>query len=153
MDDQINKRHDFSRGNSRAFQKPIAENVNSQKDKDLPGPNHYDVTKSNKIKFRANNVCADAAFKSQTQRASAPKKINELGPAPGTYEVNDTLKYQSTKVPFSSFKSSSKRMTFTPPSLGDVPGPADYRPYEENQDNISRLIMPYININLKNIFL
>ena len=142
LEDQINKRHDFSRGNSRAFQKPIVETANSQKEKSLPGPNHYDLSKSNKLKFRANNVCADAAFKSQTQRVLLPTKKNEFGPAPGTYEVNDNLKYQSTKVPFSSFKSSSKRMTFSPQSLGDLPGPADYHPYEENQDNVSRQIMP-----------
>jgi hypothetical protein len=78
-------------------------------------------------------------------------KKGELGPAPGTYEVNDNLRYQSTKVPFSSFKSSSKRMTFSPQSLGDLPGPADYHPYEETQDNsISRQIMPYLlNDSLK----
>jgi hypothetical protein len=96
------------------------------------------------LKFRVNNVCADAAFKSQTQRVLVSSKQGELGPAPGTYEINDNLRYQSTKVPFSSFKSSSKRMTFSPQSLGDLPGPADYHPYEETQDNaISRQIMPY----------
>ena len=143
INDQSNKRHDFSRGNSRAFQKPIIDTVDSQKEKIIPGPSHYDVTKSNRLQFRANNVCADAAFKSQTQRAFMVSKNNDYNPAPGTYEINVNLKYQSAKIPYSSFKSNSKRMNFTPPSLSDLPGPADYHPYEETQNNVNKQLMPY----------
>jgi len=143
IDDQ-NRRHDFSRGFSRAFQKPIIETKESQsqKDKNNPAPNQYDISKSNKLKFRANNVCADAAFKSHNHRLIKSSNNLESGPAPGTYDINEKLKYKSVTTPYSSFKSSSKRTTFTPTYSGDLPGPADYRPYDEIHENANRQLMP-----------
>lgn len=83
----------------------------------MPAPNAYDVDKAVRWIHKQNNVCADHAFKSGTVRGlSVPKSAQEVRVAPNSYFVKDDFMHSTTRVPFSSFKSSSKRHTFTPNS-------------------------------------
>ena len=101
---------------SSAFQKPIAQHYD--KENTLPAPNSYDVSKSSKILFKNNNVCADSAFRSGTKRELI--EINKDAPGPNVYDVNVDSVHDSVKIPFSSFKTTSKRNTFLKTS--DMPG-------------------------------
>lgn len=86
----------------------------------MPAPNSYDLSKIKRHLFKSNNVCADSAFKSQTKRELIQlDKVKNL-PAPTSYNVNDEATHAATKVPISSFKSTSQRHTFTP--MDYVPG-------------------------------
>lgn len=70
--------------------------------------------------FKSNNVCADSAFKSHTKRDFLDlNRVRNL-PAPGTYNPNDEVIRESSKVPYSSFKSTSQRYTFIPNE--NIPG-------------------------------
>ncbi|XP_044891239.1 O(6)-methylguanine-induced apoptosis 2 isoform X7 [Felis catus] len=70
-----------------------------------------------------NNVCARAGFMSKTQRGFFT--ITDTGPAPGHYNINESLVKQSPKVLTSCFKSKTGRgLKLT--STG--PGPAYYNP-------------------------
>ncbi len=109
-------KRDFSTMYSSAFQRPIAQVF--EKENTLPAPNSYDVEKSKKLLFKNNNVCADSAFKSHTKREFI--EINNDAPAPNSYDVKIDAVHDSVKVPFSSFKTMTKRSTFTP--NGDIPG-------------------------------
>ena len=72
------------------------------------------IPETNKQQIKSNNVCADSAFKSHTKREFLDfDKIKNL-PAPGTYNVNDDFTHDSSKIPYSSFKSTSQRTTFMP---------------------------------------
>jgi hypothetical protein len=134
------KRNDFSTGFTSFFKKPIA-NIVDKKVSDIPGPK-YDTEKANRLLFHSNNVSADAAFKSQTKRGGIPSTGLD-NPAPGTYEPNDNLTHISSKVPYSSFKSTSKRNAFSY-SL-DNPGPGEYSPDEPIQDQINRQLFPRLH--------
>lgn len=59
-------------------------------------------------------------------------------PAPGDYNIDS---YSSIKHFNSSFKSSSKRTTFGHLS-NDIPGPADYHPYEQTEETFTRKLLP-----------
>ncbi len=108
----INKKKDFSSGFSASFQKPIAQKV--EKENEIPAPNSYDWTNAKKVLFKSNNVTADSAFKSKTKREFISlEKVKDL-PAPNLYNVNDEQLYGASKIPYSSFKSTSQRHTFTP---------------------------------------
>lgn len=137
------RKKDFSTGNSGNFTKPI---VSAQEERKLfkelegPAPCEYNVDTAAKHKFKVNNVSANAAFKSHTKRDLLDSVSIKNNPAPGTYDVNDTITHDSSKIPFSSFKSTSQRNTFTNASA--VPGPADYRPMEPINENINRLLFP-----------
>jgi hypothetical protein len=111
-------RKDFSQGNTSAFQKPIAQKI--EKDKELPGPCSYDIKKTEKYLFKSNNVCADSAFKSNTKRdIYNTDQLKDL-PAPNKYNINDDPIHISSKVPYySSFKSTSQRHSFT--ENADIP--------------------------------
>ncbi|XP_060072343.1 O(6)-methylguanine-induced apoptosis 2-like [Ylistrum balloti] len=107
-----------------AFHKPIAQP--SSKTEARPAPNQYDILK---VKYgKANNVTANAGFKSQTKREVI--KLDDLArnPAPGHYDVKDDLLHDSAKIPLSSFKSKSKRQMHADPA--PVPGPGAYKPGE-----------------------
>lgn len=133
----VYKKKDFKNGNSGNFTKPIATIL--PKEQEGPAPNEYNLGSSNKVSFKTNNVTANAAFKSLTKR-EAFEGHNDKNPAPGAYDVNDDITHDSSKIPFSSFKSSSQRNTFG--STGNVPGPADYHPMEPINENINRLLFP-----------
>ncbi|KAK3090498.1 hypothetical protein FSP39_012318 [Pinctada imbricata] len=118
---------DFNKSESgRLFQKPIAHAAIDEKKHMKPAPNQYQVLKYNPGKV--NNVAAEAAFKSQSKRELMNVKTIVNNPAPGHYNVNDELLHLAAKIPFSSFKSKSKRqMRPDPPP---VPGPGAYKPNE-----------------------
>ncbi len=108
----INSRKDFSSGFSASFQKPIAQKV--EKENEIPAPNSYDLSNLKKVIFKSNNVSADSAFKSKTKREFiSVDKVKNL-PAPNLYNVNDEQLHGASKIPYSSFKSTSQRHTFTP---------------------------------------
>jgi hypothetical protein len=109
-------KRDFSTMYSSAFQKPIAQVF--EKENTLPAPNSYDVSRSKRLLYKNNNVCADSAFKSHTKREFID--VNKDAPAPNTYDVKIDAVHDSVKVPFSSFKTTSKRSSFTPHD--DMPG-------------------------------
>lgn len=134
----VYKKKDFSSGNSNNFLKPIA-NV-PPKEQEGPAPCEYNLATVTKYKFKKNNVSAGAAFNSLSKREAFEGMIDKTNPAPGTYNVNDELMHDSSKIPFSSFKSSSQRNTFT--GANNVPGPADYRPMETITENVNRLLFP-----------
>jgi hypothetical protein len=112
LDAYVYKKKDFSQGFSSNFQKPIANIL--PKEQEGPAPNEYDLSTVTKLKFKTNNVCADAAFKSNTKREFLDIDKFKNNPAPGTYNVNDDFAHDSSKIPFSSFKSTSQRNTFIP---------------------------------------
>ncbi|XP_049473765.1 O(6)-methylguanine-induced apoptosis 2 isoform X4 [Panthera uncia] len=122
----------------------IAAGVGNAED-NIPGPGFYDVihqspvfnsvslSKKGTCTFpsmasvscckQRNNVCARAGFMSKTQRGFFT--ITDTGPAPGHYNINESLVKQSPKVLTSCFKSKTGRgLKLT--STG--PGPAYYNP-------------------------
>lgn len=128
----------------------------------MPAPNSYDLTNATKkILFKSNNVTADSAFKSKTKREFISlEKVKDL-PAPNLYNVNDEQLYGASKIPYSSFKSTSQRHTFTP--NGFYPGflfllvclvfiyfylnqiilrPGEYRPNEPITEVANRQLFP-----------
>jgi hypothetical protein len=128
-------RQDFSNGISRLFRQPVAdlESINSKKaDNKNPAPNQYDISKSDKTKFKLNNTSAYAAFMSQSKRDIVLSHDALYNPAPGTYNIHDNFLHDSVKIPFSSFKSKTKRTYNSYSSIDPTPGPADYTPNETN---------------------
>ena len=132
----VDNKKDFNKATTTsAFHRPIAmkkENVQIG-----PAPNSYDVQRTKVGK--ANNVGADAAFRSQSKRDAF--NIGESGskPAPWQYHVNDELLRASVKVPLSSFKSKTERKMQADPPL--VPGPGTYKPGEA-VDPVSKTVFP-----------
>ncbi|XP_020951210.1 O(6)-methylguanine-induced apoptosis 2 isoform X7 [Sus scrofa] len=117
---------------------------------DIPGPGFYDVIHQSPVfdsvslskkgtgTFpsmtsvscckQTNNVCARAGFMSKTQRGLF--MITETGPAPGHYNVNESLVKQSPKILMSCFKSKTGRgLKLT--STG--PGPGYYNPNDHTK--------------------
>ncbi|CAG5118980.1 unnamed protein product [Candidula unifasciata] len=132
----LSTRKDFNRCRvERLFQLPIAKA--SRKTIGVPAPNAYEVLTYKGGK--SNNVTANAAFKSRSKRDLAEVSDQKGNPAPGQYEVNDTLLRDSVKVPFSSFKSMSKRQM--QPDSDATPGPGAYSP-NAPIDYPSKLIFP-----------
>ncbi|XP_048758846.1 O(6)-methylguanine-induced apoptosis 2-like isoform X2 [Ostrea edulis] len=127
MPSMLRTQNDFNRSEvGRLFQKPIAHSTEQEKKEKRPAPNQYQVLKVQIGK--SNNVSADAAFKSKSKRELISIKDITRNPAPGHYSVKDHLQHESIKVPFSSFKSRSKRQM--QPSPAPVPGPGAYKPNE-----------------------
>lgn len=119
----INTRKDFNKCQvERLFQLPIAEQ--REKPSNVPAPNIYEVLKYKPGK--TNNVTANAAFKSTSKRELMDLSEEKRKPAPGQYEANDNPLHQSVKIPFSSFKSTSKRQMQPDPDA--IPGPGAYDP-------------------------
>ncbi|XP_076462501.1 O(6)-methylguanine-induced apoptosis 2-like [Babylonia areolata] len=131
----LTTRRDFNRGVHAAFAQPIAEQVD--KANGVPPPNIYNVLRTKPGK--ANNVTADAAFKSKSKREMLNLSEQARVPAPGQYNVNDAMRHESVKVPFSSFKSQSKRELMARPEA--YPGPGHYKP-DEGVEPANRLIYP-----------
>lgn len=91
----------------------------------MPAPNEYNVLNAKKQIFKSNNVCADSAFKSHTKREFLDlSKVKNL-PAPGTYNPNDEFIHETSKVPYSSFKSTSQRHSFLPND--NLPGYVNFK--------------------------
>ncbi|XP_042100498.1 O(6)-methylguanine-induced apoptosis 2 isoform X2 [Ovis aries] len=109
---------DFSNSCSSMFQLPSCEKVLKY---ETPAPNQYNA--SDFCCKQANNVCARAGFVSKTQRGFFT--VSKTGPAPGHYDVNESLVKQSPKILMSCFKSKTNRgLKLT--STG--PGPGYYNP-------------------------
>ncbi|PVD23430.1 hypothetical protein C0Q70_16699 [Pomacea canaliculata] len=120
----LTTRKDFNRGSQSVFCQPIAEHV--EKTNGIPAPNMYNVLQ---VKVgKANNVTASAAFKSKSKREGMIIKDHAQMPAPCQYHIKDDFLHESPKVPFSSFKSQSKRKFMPDPY--NHPGPAHYKPNE-----------------------
>uniref|UniRef100_A0A2K6GD16 Sperm tail PG-rich repeat containing 1 n=2 Tax=Propithecus coquereli TaxID=379532 RepID=A0A2K6GD16_PROCO len=115
--DFISKK-DFSNSCSSMFQLPsFAKILKSE----TPAPNYYNASIS--CCKQRNNVCARAGFMSKTQRGFFT--VTEKGPAPGHYNIDDSLVKQSPKILMSCFKSKTNRgLKLT--STG--PGPGYYNP-------------------------
>ncbi|CAF0993214.1 unnamed protein product [Rotaria magnacalcarata] len=133
--------HDFNRSKcSSMFQKPIAERPLSSKST-LPAPNQYHIQEGFKQITKSNNVAAQAAFRSHTKR-SVPMNKHFIVPAPGTYNLDDFTKRSLGRAYQSSFKSTSKRDTFGSQPGVQLPGPADYRPFEKPTEEPHRQLLP-----------
>ncbi|CAF2495415.1 unnamed protein product [Rotaria sp. Silwood2] len=133
--------HGFNRSKySSMFQKPIAERPLSPKSS-IPAPNQYDINQGLKTITKSNNVAAQAAFRSHTRRSDATNKYF-ITPAPGTYNLDDSATRSLAPIHQSSFKSTSKRDTFSVESASKLPGPADYRPFEKIKEEYHRQVLP-----------
>ncbi|XP_035944922.1 O(6)-methylguanine-induced apoptosis 2 isoform X1 [Halichoerus grypus] len=114
---------DFSNSCSSMFQLPSFAKVLKF---ETPAPNQYNASVS--YCKQRNNVCARAGFMSKTQRGFFT--ITETGPAPGHYNINESLVKQSPKVLMSCFKSKTGRgLKLT--STG--PGPGYYNPNDHTK--------------------
>ncbi|KAL2773182.1 O(6)-methylguanine-induced apoptosis 2 isoform 2, partial [Daubentonia madagascariensis] len=120
--DFISKK-DFSNSCSSMFQLPSFAKVLKS---ETPAPNYYNASIS--CCKQRNNVCARAGFMSKTQRGFFT--VTAKGPAPGHYNVNDSLVKQSPKILMSCFKSKTDRgLKLT--STG--PGPGYYNPNDHTK--------------------
>lgn len=90
---------------------------------------------------KANNVAANAAFRSSSKRAAESHK-KFVTPAPGTYDVDDLITRAAPSQHQSIFKSTSKRDAFNSEAASKLPGPADYRPFEKSNEEVHRQILP-----------
>ncbi|ELW47621.1 hypothetical protein TREES_T100021869 [Tupaia chinensis] len=116
----FNSKKDFSNSCSSMFQLPSFTKVLKF---ETPAPNRYNASVS--CCKQKNNVCARAGFTSKTQRGLFT--VADKGPAPGYYNVNESLVKQSPKALMSCFKSKTDRgLKLT--STG--PGPGYYDPNE-----------------------
>ncbi|XP_007666135.1 O(6)-methylguanine-induced apoptosis 2 isoform X2 [Ornithorhynchus anatinus] len=109
---------DFSNAYSSMFQLPFCVKVPKLP---TPAPNQYNASLS--FCKQQNNVSARAVFLSKTQRGL--KEGTERAPAPGSYEINESLVTESPKTLKSFFQSRTRR-EFKVASLS--PGPAAYCP-------------------------
>ncbi|XP_070259284.1 O(6)-methylguanine-induced apoptosis 2 isoform X2 [Myotis yumanensis] len=91
-----------------------------------PAPNQYNASVS--FCKQRNNVCARAEFQSKTQRGTFT--IPGEGPAPGYYDINESLVKQSPTTLVSCFKSKTDR-GLKPTST--VPGPGYYNPHDHTK--------------------
>ncbi|XP_064408161.1 O(6)-methylguanine-induced apoptosis 2 [Latimeria chalumnae] len=117
-------RRDFGLGYSSMFHQPIAVKVDDGKNQ-TPAPNCYKVSLAYCTK--SNNVTAESAFLSKTQRELRPR-VTLKGPSPCHYTVKDSITKSSPKIMVSSFKSKTSRL-FNPNGM-QTPGPGAYHPYE-----------------------
>ncbi|XP_049631512.1 LOW QUALITY PROTEIN: O(6)-methylguanine-induced apoptosis 2-like [Suncus etruscus] len=109
---------DFSTTCSSMFQLPRSRKVLTF---ETPAPNRYNTSVA--ICKQNNNVCAQAGFLSKTQRRFF--RDTESGPAPGQYNINESLVKQSPKVLISCFKSKTDRGLKV---MSTGPGPGYYNP-------------------------
>ncbi|XP_031234925.1 O(6)-methylguanine-induced apoptosis 2 [Mastomys coucha] len=120
---ELVSKKDFSNSCSSMFQLPSFMKVEKS---ETPAPNYYNASiASCKQK---NNVCARAGFLSKTPRGFIPSGSG--GPAPGYYNVNDSLVKQSPRFLISCFKSKTGR-GLKQTSLG--PGPGYYNPNDQTK--------------------
>uniref|UniRef100_A0A7N5P2B3 Sperm tail PG-rich repeat containing 1 n=1 Tax=Ailuropoda melanoleuca TaxID=9646 RepID=A0A7N5P2B3_AILME len=124
---------DFSNSCSSMFQLPSFAKVLKF---ETPAPNQYNASVSH-CKQR-NNVCARAGFMSKTPRGFFA--VAETGPAPGHYNINESLVKQSPKVLMSCFKSKTGRgLQLT--STG--PGPGYYDPNDHTKI-LKKALIPHV---------
>ncbi|XP_017522026.3 O(6)-methylguanine-induced apoptosis 2 isoform X1 [Manis javanica] len=109
---------DFSNSCSSMFQLPSFAKVLKF---ETPAPNHYNASVS--CCKQKNNVCARAGFMSKTQRGFFTR--TETVPAPGHYNVNESLVKPSPKTLMSCFKSNTGRGLKL---ISTGPGPGYYNP-------------------------
>lgn len=121
---ELASKKDFSNSCSSMFQLPTFIKVVKS---ETPAPNHYNASIS--ICKQRNNVCARAGFLSKTPRGFVPSS-EPGGPAPGHYDVNESLVRESPKVLVSCFKSKTGR-GLNPTSIG--PGPGYYNPNDQTK--------------------
>ncbi|XP_017449078.1 O(6)-methylguanine-induced apoptosis 2 isoform X2 [Rattus norvegicus] len=121
---ELASKKDFSNSCSSMFQLPTFIKVVKS---ETPAPNHYNASIS--ICKQRNNVCARAGFLSKTPRGFVPSS-EPGGPAPGHYDVNESLVRESPKVLVSCFKSKTGR-GLKPTSTG--PGPGYYNPNDQTK--------------------
>ncbi|XP_060061530.1 O(6)-methylguanine-induced apoptosis 2 isoform X2 [Erinaceus europaeus] len=114
----FSSKKDFSNSCSSMFQSPSFAKAFKF---ETPAPNHYNASIS--CCKLSNNVCARAGFLSKTQRGTLT--LSERGPAPGHYNINESLVRQSPKILMSCFKSKTDRGVKLA-SIG--PGPGHYNP-------------------------
>ncbi|XP_002740087.1 O(6)-methylguanine-induced apoptosis 2-like [Saccoglossus kowalevskii] len=133
----LKSKSDFNRSTSTSsFAVPIATNVKDKLSKQ-PAPNSYNVSKRAVEKHYGSQV--QASFKS-TSRRPGLNVVKDHFPSPSQYNVSDELTKDSVKIPFSSFKSTSRRMMTGTPPLN--PGPGHYKPFEPSTDPVKRQILP-----------
>ncbi|CAF1129085.1 unnamed protein product [Adineta steineri] len=124
-----------------AFRSHTKRSVPVNKHFITPAPDTYNVNRGLRRTGKSNNVSAQAAFRSHTKR-SVPVNKHFITPAPDTYNVNDAATRTLRPIHQSSFKSTSKRDTFSSKSTNEIPGPADYRPFEKVTEEPQRQIFP-----------
>ncbi|XP_066228150.1 O(6)-methylguanine-induced apoptosis 2 [Saccopteryx leptura] len=120
---------DFSNSCSSMFQLPSFAKVLKF---ETPAPNHYDASVS--CCRQKNNVSARAGFVSKTQKGYVTVAG---GPAPGHYNINESLVKLSPKILMSCFKSKTLR-EFKLTSTG--PGPGYYNPNDHTKISKKALI-------------
>ncbi|XP_036357889.1 O(6)-methylguanine-induced apoptosis 2-like isoform X2 [Octopus sinensis] len=122
----FNTKRDFNRsGNTRAFQKNIAEQVEHIP---LPAPNQYQIHSKPK-----NKMSAESAFRSQTKREVTNFQTASQIPGPCQYSVNYDLVLTSPKTISGPFKSKSSRILAVEEL--SVPGPGSYNPEAKHSMN------------------
>ncbi|XP_055978716.1 O(6)-methylguanine-induced apoptosis 2 [Sorex fumeus] len=109
---------DFSTTCSSMFQLPGSRRVPRF---ETPAPNRYNTSIT--ICKQNNNVCARAGFMSKTKREFF--RSPGSGPAPGQYDINESLVKQSPKMLISCFKSKTDRGLKI---MTAGPGPGYYNP-------------------------
>ncbi|KAM6174103.1 O(6)-methylguanine-induced apoptosis 2 [Erethizon dorsatum] len=114
---------DFSNSCSSMFQLPIC--VKAPKS-ETPAPNHYNASIS--CCQQQNNVSARAGFMSKTLRGLFA--ASGKGPAPGHYDVNESLVKQSPTILMSCFKSKTDRGLKI---VSTGPGPGYYNPNDHTK--------------------
>ncbi|KAM4871410.1 O(6)-methylguanine-induced apoptosis 2 isoform 2-T3 [Thomomys bottae] len=111
---------DFSNSYSSMFQLPCFMKALKF---ETPAPNYYNASIA--CCRQKNNVSARAGFMSKTPREFFP--VARRAPAPGHYNVNESLVKQSPKILMSCFKSKTDRGLKT---VSSGPGPGYYSPNE-----------------------
>ncbi|XP_059111166.1 O(6)-methylguanine-induced apoptosis 2 isoform X2 [Peromyscus eremicus] len=121
---ELVSKKDFSNSCSSMFQLPSFMKVVKS---ETPAPNQYHAASAS-CKQRS-NLSARVGFLSKTERGVFPLACS-AGPAPGHYNVNESLVKQSPKILVSCFKSKTGRgLKLT--STG--PGPGYYNPNEHTK--------------------
>ncbi|XP_052571276.1 O(6)-methylguanine-induced apoptosis 2 isoform X2 [Peromyscus californicus insignis] len=121
---ELVSKKDFSNSCSSMFQLPSFMKVVKS---ETPAPNQYHAASAS-CKQRS-NLSARVGFLSKTERGVFPLACS-AGPAPGHYNVNESLVKQSPKILVSCFKSKTSRgLKLT--STG--PGPGYYNPNEHTK--------------------
>ncbi|XP_065889520.1 O(6)-methylguanine-induced apoptosis 2-like [Dysidea avara] len=142
------KQHTFNKSPVTSnFHGPIASAVDDDKRPSrVPAPNSYDV-----MVDTSNKSGACAAFRSQYKRNEPYKLFTVNNPAPGQYNVKDSVTRATPQCHVSSFKTVLKRNEMFTPREG--PGPGAYNPptqlqviqpsYQQHQQQRSRHLLTF----------
>eukprot|EP00794_Sanderia_malayensis_P004679 gene4679-5289_t len=112
------------------FHLPIATNTDEHNKKYVtPAPNHYDIPHNVTGRVaHENHTAACAAFKSRSRRDLLNIKSSKNVPAPGTYNVNESLIKSHARETTAPFRSKTNRELLA--GRNSFPGPGAYRPFE-----------------------